>query len=215
MRLKHIEIDKRRLDKIKLHILALTTSQSHTDHYTLWLCTEDGRRRLPIIIGEAEAKAIAMVLESMSHPRPMTHDLMMNTLEYFQLQLKEIYISHLSEGIFYAKLIIEQHNELHDIDCRPSDGVALAVRVGAPIYCTEKILEEAGIIYTPTPEEMAAEPTEESSLEKEEMPPESDLQKKKKRLQKLHEKLSDALQHEDYEAAAKIRDQINKLQKDT
>ncbi len=134
------------MKKIRLEIIGLSSSHSHNGHYALVLGESNGNRRLPIIIGTPEAQAIALELENIKTNRPMTHDLIFNLARHFDISLVEVIINDLHEGIFYAKLIMEVDGEIHEIDSRPSDAVALGVRFKVPIYSFENVLAEAGIV---------------------------------------------------------------------
>ena len=133
-------------DKIKLDIIGLSSSHSQIGHYALVFGETEGNRRLPIIIGGAEAQAIALELENIKTNRPMTHDLIYNLARHFDINLLEVVINDLHEGIFYARLVLEVDGEIHEIDSRPSDAVAIGVRFKVPIYTYESVLSEAGII---------------------------------------------------------------------
>lgn len=211
------------MKKIRLDIIGLSSSHSQIGHYALVLGESNGNRRLPIIIGGPEAQAIALELESIKTNRPMTHDLIFNLAKHFQLNLMEIIINDLSEGIFYARLIIEANGEIHEIDSRPSDAVAIGVRFKVPIYTYESVLSEAGIVIED--EEEGPYTDEESGLslaEIEKSDPVEDepssterstgsSQKDKEKISILTKQLEEALAAEDYEKAAKLRDSINRL----
>ncbi|MEX1062165.1 MAG: bifunctional nuclease family protein [Balneolaceae bacterium] len=184
-----------------MDILGLSTSPSSGGAYALILNEVDGNRRLPIIIGTFEAQAIALELESIKPPRPMTHDLLKNMILSFESTVKEIYINDLSEGTFFAQILYDQNGENGELDARPSDAIALAIRFGAPINVDSKVLDEAGIV------------SEESGEETVEGQAEADMGSKKEmtKLEKLEAELQTAIETENYEKAAKIRDQIQKL----
>ena len=193
------------MKKIELEIVALSHSLAQTHNYAIVLGEQDGARRLPIVIGEVEAQAIAVAMEGMSPSRPMTHDLFKNTLEGFNIEIKEILINNLVDGIFYANLICIQNGKETSIDSRTSDALALAVRFNAPIYTYEFILEQAGIIL----EEEAEREVQKAKQKRQKRTP------KPKTLSEysdgeLESLLQDALDKEDYEKAAQIRDEINK-----
>lgn len=207
------------MKKIRLEIIGLSSSHSHNGHYALVLGESSGNRRLPIIIGTPEAQAIALELENIKTNRPMTHDLIFNLARHFDLGLKEVVINDLHEGIFYAKLIMEVDGEVHEIDSRPSDAVALGVRFKVPIFSFENVLSEAGIViddedtsgsqYSDEEEEFDLAKVERSEPVEEEEP--SGRLSQSDRLQKLKKRLDEALSKEDYEAAARFRDEINRL----
>ena len=194
------------MKKIELEIVALSHSITQSHSYAVVLGEVSGLRRLPIVIGGFEAQAIAVALENIAPTRPLTHDLLKNTLDIFNIKLNEIIINNLQDGVFYAQLVCEKDGETFEIDSRTSDALGLAVRFNCPIYTYEFILDSAGIIL------------EESELQKEKEARETvgtDPPKKKEPLTNqsiddLKQQLQDALDKEDYEKAAKIRDEINK-----
>ncbi|MCT4645437.1 MAG: bifunctional nuclease family protein, partial [Carboxylicivirga sp.] len=132
--------------KIKLNILGLSYSQTQSGAYALVLAEEDGERRIPIIIGGVEAQSIAIKLEGLEPPRPLTHDLFLNFSKSFNIEVTEVVVYKLEEGIFYSELVCKKDNEQLHIDSRTSDAVALALRFGCPIYTYEDIIEKAGIV---------------------------------------------------------------------
>lgn len=185
-----------------LNIVSLTQSVTQAQNFAVVLGEEEGLRRLPIVIGNAEAQAIAVALEGMVPSRPLTHDLFKNTLDTFQIDLREVLINELIDGIFYAKLICSFQGKLIEVDTRSSDAIALAVRFECPIFTFEKVLTEAGVVL------------EDGGAEKKE-------QKKKKKLSKtknlvnysireLNTLLEKTVSSEDYEKAAVIRDELNR-----
>lgn len=185
-----------------MEILGLSTSPSSGGAYALILTQAEGNQRLPIIIGSFEAQAIALELENIKPPRPMTHDLLKNFVLSFDTEVKQVYINDLSEGTFYAQIIYERENQLIELDARPSDAIALAVRFKAPIYVSEEVLNEAGISTEPEHQ------TLEEALTGEEASP---GQKELTQLEKLEQELKTAIETENYEKAAKIRDRISKM----
>lgn len=185
---------------IKMEILGLSTSPSSGGAYALILSEAEGNRRLPIIIGTFEAQAIALELESIKPPRPMTHDLLKNIVLSFDSDINKVLINDLNEGTFYAQIHYKRDDEKVELDARPSDAIALAIRFGAPIFVNKKVLDEAGII------------TEESSKgEKGSGSEPKNAEKELTQLEKLERELQTAIETENYEKAAKIRDQIKKL----
>lgn len=190
------------MEKVQVDILGLSTSPSSAGAYALILKESNGKRKLPIIIGAFEAQSIALELEGMKPPRPLTHDLMKNIIDTFAVSLNEVCISELRDGTFYAKLFVEGVSETQEIDSRPSDAIALAVRFGAPIYVEEDVLQEAGILS-----EDAEEETEEELKKEDEAP----VKQFTTKLEQLQAALKDAVEKEDYEKAAKLRDDIRKM----
>ena len=195
------------MDKIKLEILGLSSSQSQTGSFALVLGEHDGKRRLPIIIGMFEAQAIAIQIEKIRPNRPMTHDLFKSFAFEFEYTIKEIVISDLKEGVFFAKIVCESQEKVVEIDARPSDAIAIGLRFDAPIFTYEKILTEAGIEFTGD-EESELDEIKSEIVEKPESSKGESLQDNS--IEKLNELLKKALDMEDYEQAAKIRDELGK-----
>ncbi|MET0463892.1 MAG: bifunctional nuclease family protein [Chitinophagaceae bacterium] len=200
------------MKKIELEIVALSHSITQTHSYAVVLGEVNGLRRLPIVIGGFEAQAIAVALEKMNPSRPLTHDLMKNFLNAFSIDLHEIIICDLQEGIFYSKLVCSSENDTIEIDSRTSDALALAVRFGCPIYTYENILESAGILMEDTgtgskkkktKQEVVVEETGNTGNE--------DL--KALSIEELDSLLNDVLESEDYIRAIAIRDEINSRKK--
>lgn len=200
------------MDKIRLEILGLSSSQSQSGSFALVLGEIKGSRRLPIIIGMFEAQAIAIEIEKITPNRPMTHDLFVKFAEAFEYAVQEVLIYDLKEGIFYAKLVCIGDNQIKEIDARPSDAIAVGLRFGAPIYTSEKILSEAGIILNESDEEQEAVEAEESSVEPSSAPARGGKQSRIEDIpsDQLKTMLEDAIKKEDYERAAKIRDELGK-----
>ena len=194
------------MKKIELDIVALSHSVTHSQNYAVVLGEQDGVRRLPIVIGGFEAQAIAVAMERMTPSRPLTHDLFKNSMDTFNIVLKEIVINNLLDGIFYARLVCEKNGEVLEIDSRTSDALAMAVRFECPIYTYEFILDAAGVILEDADEVDA---------------PSSPTRKKRKRnvqqvalsersTEDLEKLLQSVLDKEDYREAAKIRDEIQR-----
>ncbi len=194
------------MKKIELEIVALSHSITQTHSYAVVLGEVNGLRRLPIVIGGFEAQAIAVALERMSPSRPLTHDLMKNFMLAFNVDLHEVIINDLQEGIFYSKLVCSSENDTVEIDSRTSDALALAVRFGCPIYTYDNILDSAGILMENDEKKKKANSpitTETGSRE--------DL--KALSLLELETLLGEVLEHEDYIKAIAIRDEINNRKK--
>jgi len=195
------------MKKVRLEIVGLSYSQTQSGAYALVLGESAGSRRLPIIIGGFEAQAIAIELEKMTPTRPLTHDLFKSFSETFNIDVSEVLIYNLVEGIFYAKLICTDGTREVEIDARTSDAIALAVRFNCPIFTYEFILKSAGIVLDDD-----ALPASQSSVNLEEIAnPEGEY--KGKSTEELKNMLQTALDDEQYELASKIRDEINQRKK--
>lgn len=197
------------MDKIKLNVLGLSYSQTQTGAYALVLSEEEGDRRIPIIIGGVEAQSIAIQLEELEPPRPLTHDLFKSFAEAFAVNVLEVNIYRLEEGIFYSELVCEKGTNRIRIDSRTSDAVAIALRFKCPIYTSEAIIEKAGIVLN-----VEGEPQDFPVAEQEEIEPVvavpkgnqfSDYSKAQ-----LTNMLEEAINEEDYEMASLIRDEIGR-----
>jgi bifunctional DNase/RNase len=193
------------MDKIKLEIAGLSYSQTQSGAYALVLAETGGKRQLPIIIGGFEAQAIAIELEKMTPTRPLTHDLFKNFAVSFSIEVKEVVIYNLIEGIFFAKLICERDGQVTEIDARTSDAIAIGVRFNCPIYTFENILSSAGILL----DEETGNEFDSDSLEDDEGDDSKDNINQVS-IEELEVQLDEAIQNEDYELASKIRDEINK-----
>ncbi|MCX6289131.1 MAG: DUF151 domain-containing protein [Bacteroidetes bacterium] len=189
------------MHKIELEIVALSHSITQSNSYAVVLGEVNGLRRLPIVIGGFEAQAIAVALENMHPSRPLTHDLMKNFMTAFGVQLQEVYICDLQEGIFYSKLVCFTANDTIEIDSRTSDAIALAVRFGCPIYVYSNILEQAGLSSENADKPIHATPVNEPAKI-------NDLGLLS--LVELNNLLKEVLEQEDYIRAIDIRDEINK-----
>jgi bifunctional DNase/RNase len=202
--------------KIKLEILGLSSSQSQTGSFALVLGETEGNRRLPIIIGMFEAQAIAIEIEKIIPNRPMTHDLFKSFASTFHFHVDEIVISDLKEGVFFAKIVCTDGLKKTEIDARPSDAIAIGLRFDSPIFTYENILAEAGIVLTDEEEEEEKEKEKAETREpKAKVKKEAGSSKKSEdyknySVEKLNELLKDAIDKEDYERAAKIRDELSK-----
>ena len=187
--------------KIKLNILGLSYSQTQSGAYALVLSEEEGERRIPIIIGGVEAQSIAIKLEGLEPPRPLTHDLFQNFSKTFGIEVTEVIIYKLEEGIFYSELVCKKGEEVVNIDSRTSDAVALALRFSCPIYTYEEIIDKAGIVldFDKKEEEDKATLTVRPSSTK----------YNTKTIEELKKLLQEAIEDEDYERASGIRDEIN------
>ncbi len=190
------------MDRVQVDILGLSTSPASGGAYALILREVNGNRRLPIIIGASEAQSIALEMEGIKPPRPLTHDLMKNIITAFGAELSDIIIDELRDGTFYAKLNIDSQQ----IDSRPSDAIALAVRYGVQIYVAASVMDEAA--FVPEEEEDEQTPPARPQKSKAQPPPSS----KGSKLEQLHQQLKEAIEKENYEKAASLRDEIRKLE---
>ncbi|GHA61565.1 bifunctional nuclease family protein [Pontibacter akesuensis] len=200
------------MKKIQLEILGLSSSQSQTGSFALVLGEREGNRRLPIIIGMFEAQSIAIQIEKINPNRPLTHDLFKSFAEEMDVRVTEIMISDLKEGVFYSRIVCTNGVKEFELDSRPSDAIAIGLRFGVPIYTVESVLSEAGIILSDLEEEedesdeltvkSTGSTSAGSSASKEPLNQTS--------VDELNKMLNEALEKEDYEKAAKIRDELNK-----
>jgi bifunctional DNase/RNase len=197
------------LNKIECEILGLSSSPSTGGAYAILLKELEGHRRLPIIIGAFEAQAIALEMEGIKPPRPLTHDLLKQITDNLGAIVNEVIIDELRENTFFAKIIMEVSGLTQEIDARPSDAIALAVRAEAPIYVAATVMDAAAFI--PSEEDEIGEITPDISR---------DSRKSKKpasketKLAEMHDKLREAIEKEEYERAAIIRDDIKRLTSD-
>ena len=193
------------MDKIRLEVKGLSYSQANNGAYALILLEKNGKRRLPIVIGGAEAQSIAMEIEKIKPARPLTHDLFKNFADAFHIQLIEVVIYKFSEGVFFSKLICVTVGDKIEIDSRTSDAVALAIRFGAPIYTITEVMNDAAIIVDEEDEQLEDELDEESENK--------DFSLSELSLTALDEELIKAIDEEEYERASNIRDEINRRKK--
>ena len=196
------------MERVLVDILGLSTNPASGGAYALILREVEGSRRLPIIIGQAEAQSIALEMEGIKPPRPLTHDLMKNIIAAFGSELTDVTIDDLRDGTFYAKLNID--NQL--IDSRPSDAIALAVRYGAQIFVASGVMDEAS--FVPEDEEEEGQQKEEGAAkpQKPATPSKDPPPNKLTRLEQLNQQLKQAIEKEDYEKAAALRDDIRRLE---
>lgn len=194
------------MKKVQVEILGLSTSPHNNGAYALILFEVGGKRKLPIIIGGNEAQAIALKLENIKAPRPFTHDLVRSIIDTFSISVTEVMIDELKNETFYAKVVCEMNGVTHEIDARPSDAIAVAVRCESPIYVSEEVMSEAGISDEKTEEQEGVE--KETVQQRETEAPASSPEV---RIAQLKSQLDEAIQKEDYEKAAKLRDEIERL----
>ena len=199
------------MKKIELDIVALSHSVTQSHNYAVVLGEQNGTRRLPIVIGGFEAQAIAVAMERMAPNRPLTHDLFKNAFETFNIDLKEIIINNLLDGIFYARLVCERNGEVYEIDSRTSDALAMAVRFNCPIYTYEFILDAAGVVLEePEGTTKKASTTRSGGTTTAKQRPAKGASLSSYSVEELTRLLEDVLAKEDYEQAAKIRDEITR-----
>ena len=204
------------MDRVLLNILGLSYSQTQSGAYALVLSEVNGNRRIPIIIGGFEAQSIAIELEGLKPPRPLTHDLVLNIATAFNITLVEVNITKLEEGIFYSELVCDNGNNRIKIDARTSDAVALAIRFKCPIYTSEEIMQKAGI-FLELDKSGKKEPTKAKTI----ISPQKSEQKRKdkeafyekKSIKELEKLLQEAINKENYEEASKLRDEIKRRKK--
>ncbi|OON65835.1 bifunctional nuclease family protein [Hymenobacter sp. CRA2] len=202
------------MKKIQLEILGLSSSQSQSGSFALILGEKHGNRRLPIIIGMFEAQSIAIQIEKINPNRPLTHDLFKSFAEQVHVSILEVLISDLKEGVFYSKIVCSDGATTFELDSRPSDAIAIGLRFGVPIYTVESVMSEAGIILSDLDE--GAESDEDDDDEDDDTPStRTEVAETKEpsgqvSLDELTKMLAQALEREDYEKAAKIRDELNK-----
>lgn len=204
------------MSKIKLNVLGISYSQTQSGAYALVLTEEGGDRRIPIIVGGFEAQAIAIQLEGLKPPRPLTHDLFLNFATSFKIDLLEVNIYKLEEGVFYSKMLCDNGSNRITIDARTSDAIALALRFKCPIYTSEEIMERAGIVLEFNKESKDQQDDKDSGNAgpaKAASSTSRDTGEYKSYSDKeLNEMLQEAIGEEDYERASLIRDEINRRQ---
>lgn len=190
--------------RIKLSILGISFSQVQAGAYALIFSEENGIRRLPIVIGTPEAQSIAIVMEGITPPRPLSHDLMCSIFKELHIKLIEVVIYKFEEGAFFSELLIDHNGEKFNIDSRTSDAVALAIRTNSPIYTTEEIMKNMAIVFD-----------EQNNINQEDLKTESEKINEEEelstlRLDALKNRLNDAVNEENYELATRLRDEINR-----
>ncbi|MDO5665685.1 MAG: bifunctional nuclease family protein [Bacteroidia bacterium] len=190
--------------KVKLSILGISFSQVQAGAYALIFAEENGIRRLPIVIGTPEAQSIAIVMENMTPPRPLAHDLMYNIFKSLSIELLEVFIYKFEDGAFFAELLLRQNNQEFRIDSRTSDAVAIALRTNSPIFTTEDIMQNMAIVFDE--KEVLATDFQNKDIEVEEISENIE----EIRIDALKKRLEEAIKDEDYELATKLRDEINR-----
>lgn len=195
------------MKRVKLKVMGISYSQTQSGAYALILVEDNGERRIPIIIGGFEAQAIVIKLENLDPPRPLTHDLFKKFADEFDISVVEVMIYKLEEGVFFSKLVCNNGIKEYSIDSRTSDAVAIALRMGCPIFITEEILEKAGIIINPTDAEISSVKEVDSLFEPERNKYDTYSD------EELYKMIDEAVRTEDYERAAAVRDEIDKRKK--
>ncbi|MCA8830867.1 bifunctional nuclease family protein [Hymenobacter pini] len=202
------------MKKIPLEILGLSSSQSQSGSFALILGEKTGNRRLPIIIGMFEAQSIAIQIEKINPNRPLTHDLFKSFAEQVHVTVLEVLISDLKEGVFYSKIVCSDGATTFELDSRPSDAIAIGLRFGVPIFTVESVLSEAGIILSDLDENADEDDDDTDEDDDNDRPTPKPAEPKEPSgqvsLDELTKMLAQALEREDYEKAAKIRDELNK-----
>lgn len=210
------------MELVRLKIIALSYSQTQSGAYALILSEEKGNRKLPIVIGAYEAQAIAIALENeIKPPRPLTHDLFKDFVDHFDVNISEVLIHKLDEGVFYSSIVCEKDGFRYIMDARTSDAVAISLRVNCPIFTYESILDKAGIILDDDEHEQLTSDEVESEQNKHESSSEEltevvDTKSKSHtdysgmNQDELEKALAEAVNNEDYETAAKVRDELNR-----
>jgi hypothetical protein len=196
------------MKKIELDIIALSHSVTQSHSFSVVLGEVGGTRRLPIVIGGFEAQAIAVALDNMKPSRPLTHDLMKALCDTFDIHVEYVYISKLQDGVFYSNLVCKRGEEFFDVDSRTSDALALAVRFNCPIFAEESILQEAGVEADPNEENLVSGKEDKEITELTSTPVPSNYSQMS--VPELQTHLKAALDGEDYELAARLRDELNK-----
>ena len=194
------------MEKIRLEIIGMSYSQSQSGAYAIILGEKDGKRRLPIIIGSFEAQAIAIEIEKIKTPRPLTHDLFKSFAETFHINITEVVINKFSEGVFYAILNCSDGKKENEVDSRTSDAIALALRFNCPIYTYEHIIVAAGIIMEEEEDGVEVKSPDVNM----DLPDDQEDDFSVYTIAELKKKLKSAIESEDYEKASKVRDEINK-----
>ena len=192
------------MNKVRLEIIGLSYSESSTGAYVLVLGDKNSNRRLPIVIGNAEAQSIAVGIERQPNSRPLTHDLLLKFANTFHIKILEVVINRFRDGVFYAMLVCQQGDDIVMVDARPSDAIAIAVRLNCEIYAYETVMDEASIIMDDLEDDDAA-PDAENPINKVEGKPNLDLLT----IDELEDLLQEAIDNEDYAKAALLRDEIN------
>ena len=202
--------------RIKLRVQGLTNSQIQSGAYALILAEEDGVRRIPIIVGTSEAQSIAIALERITPPRPLTHDLFATFAQTFGVRLCEVFIYKFEDGVFYSELLFEDGIKQIRLDSRTSDAIAIALRVKCDIYTTREIVRECGVVLENSAEEKDKDDDSILALEPEEIHDETKLKKWLSLLDvdELSDRLDEAIADENYEYAKMYKDEIRRREEE-
>jgi bifunctional DNase/RNase len=196
--------------KKEVKVLGLSYSQSQSGSYVVVLSEKKGKRKLPIVIKPSDAQQIALKIEGVKSPRPLTHDLFKTVTDFYQIDVQEVYIYAILEGIFYTKLITSNGIEELEVDCTAGDGIALSIVYGCPLYVSKEVLDLSGVYINDDGTAMEnSESDEDYEDEIEEAP------KRVLSIEDLEHMIEDAIKNEEYEIAASIRDRIEKLKKES
>jgi bifunctional DNase/RNase len=198
--------------KKEVKVLGLSYSQSQSGSYVVVLSEKKGKRKLPIVIKPSDAQQIALKIEGVKSPRPLTHDLFKSLTDSYQIDIQEVYIYAILEGIFYTKLITSNGIEESEIDCTAGDGIALSIVFGCPLYASKEVLDLSGVYINDDGTSMNSSDVEDIDDYEEEI---EETPKRVVSIEDLEHMIEDAIRNEEYEIAAEIRDRIEKLKKES
>jgi bifunctional DNase/RNase len=197
--------------KKEVKVLGLSYSQSQSGSYVVVLSEKKGKRKLPIVIKPSDAQQIALKIEGVKSPRPLTHDLFKSLTDSYQIDIQEVYIYAILEGIFYTKLITSNGIEESEIDCTAGDGIALSIVYGCPLYASKEVLDLSGVYINDDGTSMNSSDVDDIDDYEEEI---EETPKRVVSIEDLEHMIEDAIRNEEYEIAAEIRDRIEKLKKE-
>ena len=198
--------------KKEVKVLGLSYSQSQSGSYVVVLSEKKGKRKLPIVIKPSDAQQIALKIEGVKSPRPLTHDLFKSLTDSYQIDIQEVYIYAILEGIFYTKLITSNGIEESEIDCTAGDGIALSIVFGCPLFASKEVLDLSGVYINDDGTSMNSSDVEDIDDYEEEI---EETPKRVVSIEDLEHMIEDAIRNEEYEIAAEIRDRIEKLKKES
>jgi len=197
--------------KKEVKVLGLSYSQSQSGSYVVVLSEKKGKRKLPIVIKPSDAQQIALKIEGVKSPRPLTHDLFKTITDSYQIDIQEVYIYAILEGIFYTKLITSNGVDEVEVDCTAGDGIALSIVYGCPLYASKEVLDLSGVYINDDGTSMNSSDVDDIDDYKEEI---EETPKRVVSIEDLEHMIEDAIRNEEYEIAAEIRDRIEKLKKE-